>query len=70
MLTLCNTFGIVTTTFTLAITIKVCTEHTDCLPEPCLNQVHWLGISFKVFMTLWFRRAVNLTSVLPFLEAI
>ena len=42
-------------------TIKICTQHTDCLPNTCLNQLHWLGISFKVWMTLCYRRAVNFT---------
>ena len=48
-----------TTLFSFPITIKTCTQHTECPPEPCLNQLDWLGISFKVFMTLWFRRAIN-----------
>ena len=38
-------------------TTKIYTQHTDCLPNTCLNQLHWLGISFKVWMTLCYRRA-------------
>lgn len=56
--------------FCLTLTIKVCTQHIDCFPKPCLNQLCWVGISFKVFMTLWLRRAVNFTSSMPpFLES-
>ena len=52
----------VTTSFlNFTTTIKVCTQHTDCLSNTRLNQLHWLGISFKVWMSLYYRRAVNFT---------